>query len=83
MVKKSEPGDVLTWPPVNLRTPVMAIFEGDQQPQPVALPVPIVAIIYRDEFDRSTWHRWYGASLEIVERESLLEVPKGSPRLVT
>lgn len=83
VIKKTEAKDVMTWPPLNLRAPMIAIFEGEQQPQTLALPIPIVAIMYRDPFDSSLWHRWYGARLEIVERETLIEVPKlDIPRLV-
>lgn len=79
VVTKTDLKDVFTFPPINLRTPVIGIFEGEERAQQVAIPPPIVAVLYRDDEDRSTWHRWYGAKLELVERETRIEVP----RLVT
>lgn len=81
VVKRTDLGDVFTWPPLNLRTPIVGVLEGEEQARHVLIPPPPVAVIYRDTDDRSIWHRWYGAKLEIVEQESRIEVAK--PTLVT
>lgn len=62
--------DIFTQPPINLRMPAMVVVDGEERAQQALLPIKPVAVILRDETDPKLWHRWYGAHLEIIERES-------------